>query len=71
MREDVFGKEITLFQMRVTTEDEGTDAEVHVTMQLRQHLIWISHEGAAAATAREADARPDMVFDEEILALRA
>ena len=70
MRQDVSGKEITFFEMRIATEDEGAHAHVHVAVELGEHLIRISHDGAGAAAACEADAAPQMWLNVKIGALR-
>src|SRR5262245_18676400 len=59
-RENVLGEEVALVLVRVAAEDEGAHAHVHVAVELGEHLIRITDQRAAASTASEADARPDM-----------
>src|SRR4051794_18620774 len=66
---DVPGKEITLVEVGVAAQDKRAHSHVHVAMELREHLIGISDDGAAAATAGETDPAPEMRFEIEILAL--
>ncbi len=69
--EDVLGEEVALFEVRVATEDEGADAEVHVAVEFGKDLVGVADDGAGATAAGEADAAPEVGFEVEVGGLGA
>ena len=62
----MFREQLAFRRVRVAAENKRPHSHVQVAVQLCQHLFGIADDGAAAAAAREADAGPDVRFDEEI-----
>src|SRR5580692_8517603 len=47
--QDMPGEKVALVEMGIAAEDKGTDAHVHIAVELGEDLIGVARDGAAAA----------------------
>jgi hypothetical protein len=71
VREQQFGDAVRLFQVWITGEDEGVDAQVGVFLDARGHGRAIAHQRGAGTAAHQADAGPQVGADFQVVATAA